>query len=287
MFIQPTLISGWVNGNLYVPTTEVIGILPIPDDIREQSAMAPYVHSANSQQKHSFIALMQGTRKPVLPVHTHAEEQYFRLLMNSDPSFSPQSGEPKWNEAVQVWNVNAEARDGVYYKLVEQLKTYYSRWKAHLNVKEALSLTSEQRRPVAQMVHNPNRSRIVPPVTPRPLQPYRALTGFSEHEASDLHPPSLNTIPASTDPTANYTQQIEIRVQQRVATRLQKKTPINKTRRPRTCKKCANPNCPGKRRVQDCRNPCQDCGKVDCAGRNSHKLHLPCPYSEVASHMQG
>ncbi|EKM74532.1 hypothetical protein AGABI1DRAFT_95562 [Agaricus bisporus var. burnettii JB137-S8] len=232
MFIQPTLISGWVNGNLYVPTTEVIGILPIPEDIRGQSAMAPYVHSANSQQKHSFIASMQGTRKPVLPVHTHAEEQYFRSLMNSDPSFSPQSGEPKWNEAVQVWNANAESRDGVYYKLVEQLKTYYSRWKAHLNVKEALSLTSEQRRPVTQMVHDPNRSRVVPPVSPRPLQPHHALTGFSEHE------------PISTDSMANYTQQIETRIQQRVATRLQKKTPIDKPRRPRTCKKCANPNCP-------------------------------------------
>ncbi|KAF7762010.1 hypothetical protein Agabi119p4_10002 [Agaricus bisporus var. burnettii] len=249
MFIQPTLISGWVN-----------------EDIRGQSAMALYVHSANSQQKHSFIASMQGTRKPVLPVHTHAEEQYFRSLMNSDPSFSPQSGEPKWNEAIQVWNANAESRDGVYYKLVEQLKTYYSRWKAHLNVKEALSLTSEQRRPVTQMVHDPNRSRVVPPVSPRPLQPHHALTGFSEHEPSELHPPSFNTIPVSTDSMANYTQQIETRIQQWVATRLQKKTPIDKPRRPRTCKKCANPNCPG------------------C---NSHKLHLPCPYSEIASHMQG
>jgi hypothetical protein len=117
MFTHPTLIGGWVNGNLYVPTAEVIGILPIPDDVRELSAMAPYVHSSTNHQKYSFIASMQGTRKPVLPVHTASEEQYFRTLMNTDPSFSPQSGEPHWGEAVKVWNSNAEVQDGVYYKV--------------------------------------------------------------------------------------------------------------------------------------------------------------------------
>jgi hypothetical protein len=119
LLINPVHISGWVNGNLYFPTNERLGILPIPEDIRSSAAMAPYVPVLHQNQKYHFLAEIQGTRKPVLPVHTSTEKQLFRHLMTSNPAFSPTSGEPRWREAVQIWNSNAEHTDNVSYKVIK------------------------------------------------------------------------------------------------------------------------------------------------------------------------
>jgi len=40
---KPTQVSSWMNGNFYIKTDEVIGILPIPDEIRLSSGMAGYM----------------------------------------------------------------------------------------------------------------------------------------------------------------------------------------------------------------------------------------------------
>jgi hypothetical protein len=117
MLIDPTHISGWVNGNLYVPTTEVLGILPIPEDIRRDCAMAPYDPLLHRSQKHYFLAEMQGTRKPILPIHTLAEKQLWRELINGNSAFSPISGEPRWSDAVKIWNSKAEEQVNVAYKV--------------------------------------------------------------------------------------------------------------------------------------------------------------------------
>src|SRR6266446_1171478 len=69
-------ISGWINGNLYIASKEVLGILPIPDDVRISSGMQAYF-SLSELKKHSFLAKMQGTHKAVLPVHTKAEKDLF------------------------------------------------------------------------------------------------------------------------------------------------------------------------------------------------------------------
>jgi len=49
-----------------------------------------------------------------------------------------------------------------------------------------------------------------------------------------------------------------------------------KPRKHRTCTKCAQPDCPGSQKVQNCRNPCRDCGVVQCQGRNSKQPNEPC-----------
>lgn len=118
MFNEPVQIGGWVNGNLYTPTSESFGILPIPDDIRLSSGMAPFVPSTcDSSQQHWFLASKQGTRKPILPVHTKEEHQLFKSLLKHDPSFTPQTGEPNWRAAVKVWNSYADRTGNVYYKV--------------------------------------------------------------------------------------------------------------------------------------------------------------------------
>ena len=117
MFVCPAPISGWVNGNLYVPTTEEIGILPIPEEIHTSSGMAGYVPALDRDQQHWFLAKKQGTRKPILPIHTSAEKELFHELMNHNSSFSPQSGEPRWRDAVKIWNAKADRDDNISYKV--------------------------------------------------------------------------------------------------------------------------------------------------------------------------
>lgn len=108
-----------MNTNLYVPTSEVLGILPIPENIRLNSQMLAYDNMAlpDEYRKHQFLAKIQGTQKPILPIHTSVEKKLFRELMNSHPSFSPVSGEPRWQDAVKVWNSRAGVMDGVSYKV--------------------------------------------------------------------------------------------------------------------------------------------------------------------------
>ncbi|KAF8867530.1 hypothetical protein CPB84DRAFT_1859325 [Gymnopilus junonius] len=117
MLIDPTHISGWVNGNLYVPTTEILGILPIPEDIRRDCDMAPYDPLLHRSQQHYFLAEMQGTCKPILPIHTSAEKQLRQELINSNSAFSPISCEPRWSDAVKIWNSKAEEHAKVSYKV--------------------------------------------------------------------------------------------------------------------------------------------------------------------------
>jgi len=59
--IHPQMITGWVNGNLYQPTKEVMGVLPIPPKICLNTAMGAYVPSLHGKQPHHFLASIQGT----------------------------------------------------------------------------------------------------------------------------------------------------------------------------------------------------------------------------------
>jgi hypothetical protein len=98
VLVNPTEITGWVNGNYYVPTTESLGILPIPLETRESSGIATYISGPitniktgekKKPQRHDFLARMQGTRRPVLPVHTTAERLMFRTLITKNKEFNP------------------------------------------------------------------------------------------------------------------------------------------------------------------------------------------------------
>jgi hypothetical protein len=112
---------GWVNTNLYTRTTEVLGILPIPTSIRTETGMAEYQPAADHKQKHHFLAEMQGTRKPVLPVHSPAERNLFRQLMNTSLEFNQPDGPPNWKQAIKLWNRQADMTDGISYKVCQQI----------------------------------------------------------------------------------------------------------------------------------------------------------------------
>ncbi|KAF8870352.1 hypothetical protein CPB84DRAFT_1908275, partial [Gymnopilus junonius] len=107
---------------------------------------------------------MQGTRKPVLPVHTDAEKNLFHFLMQSSEEFCSKTRGPIWKPAVKLWNRYADANDDIFYKLEEQLKIYYTEWKVNLNSKETLSLTYNARKALATTLKHPARSTAVVPV---------------------------------------------------------------------------------------------------------------------------
>ncbi len=114
----PRLPVGWVNGNLYTPTKEVLGVLPIPDDVRLSAGMNEYIPSLDAQRSHRFLAHLQGTSKPVLPVHTRAERKMFSELMRTHEDFKALGGSPNWKKAVKVWNRLAEDNPNLSYKVV-------------------------------------------------------------------------------------------------------------------------------------------------------------------------
>ncbi|KAF8996471.1 hypothetical protein BDZ89DRAFT_1149038 [Hymenopellis radicata] len=101
----------WINGNLYQPTTEQMGIMRIPD-----------------AQKQSFLARLQGTKKAVLPLHTAGERQLFSELMKTCEDFT--------------------STTDVFYKLSEQLTAYYNGdWKSNSDTRLSLSLAFKQTQP--------------------------------------------------------------------------------------------------------------------------------------------
>ncbi len=116
-------ISGWVNGNLYQRTSEVFGILPIPDDVRSNSGMESFIPAADASQQYSWLARKHGTRKAVLPLHSHSEYRFFGDLMRDDLTFNPRSDrEPNWLEATRIWNRRAETDDAISYKVSSRIQ---------------------------------------------------------------------------------------------------------------------------------------------------------------------
>jgi hypothetical protein len=125
IMVDPPKPTGWVNGNLYVKTEEVAGILPIPADVRVNSGMLEYLPSISEPQlckkKDRFLAQKQGVRKPALPFHTPVERSEFRRLMRENAEFTRKDGTLNLKAAVKIWNSIAERRDDLDYKVSSAL----------------------------------------------------------------------------------------------------------------------------------------------------------------------
>ncbi|KAH6902446.1 hypothetical protein BKA70DRAFT_1229093 [Coprinopsis sp. MPI-PUGE-AT-0042] len=106
--------------------------------------------------------------------------------MQKDARFGPTSnGGPNWDSAVRIWNQTADSTDGIYYKLVEQLKSYYTSWKTNLNIKTTLSLTHNERAPVRAALLHPTRATNVPSIAHHHLQTHTVHHGFMEVESHE------------------------------------------------------------------------------------------------------
>lgn len=136
MYLQDVLIggytgpdiAGWVNGNAYKQTDEVpIGVLPIPKEVREQHQLRDYVKPpeghGSKRPRHDFLAELQGTRKPILPVHTSRERALFATFMERLPLGN--TSKPNWEAMSKEWNDFANQREGVYYKVRRMSRYIY------------------------------------------------------------------------------------------------------------------------------------------------------------------
>jgi hypothetical protein len=109
-------LTGWVNGDLYVPAGEKIGILPITDSIRVTADIESYQHSLDSKNKNSYLARQQGSKYAIIAVHTTAEKVLFKKLMQENPLFSRTNVSPDWKQGAKVWNQSANGQD-IFYKV--------------------------------------------------------------------------------------------------------------------------------------------------------------------------
>ncbi|KAF8075254.1 hypothetical protein FPV67DRAFT_1728203, partial [Lyophyllum atratum] len=300
MLIRPRVMTGWVNGNLYEPTREVAGVLPIPEDVRRKSAMGSYIPGLHAKQRHHFLASMQGTRKPVLPIHNDSEKELFRRLMTGNTGFSDPVSGPRWDVAVEIWNNEADRNE----KLTEQLKVYYNgAWKKNANTKQTKAMTALVRLPIKEAVRNPQRSRDAPKVPERTRELHSATKGLLQLElppqstsanraptphtsptpapvpsSSALMPaPAVLALPAPQPlPSESQFHSAALELARKRARASIPDLPNKRQRKRRTCRKCGDPECPGNQKVSNCRNPCQDCGQMNCRGRNTSKRSKNC-----------
>jgi hypothetical protein len=109
--------TGWVNGNLYQPTTETFGIVPVPPDVLVATSMEKYDQSLDLKQQHAYLAQKQGTRKAVLPIHTEAEYRLFSYFMRDPTLFTKSNDSPNWHILVKTWNCKANEEPLIFYKV--------------------------------------------------------------------------------------------------------------------------------------------------------------------------
>ncbi|KAJ3777917.1 hypothetical protein FB446DRAFT_699599 [Lentinula raphanica] len=195
--------AGWVNGNFYIPTTEVMGILPIPEKIRRDSGMLEYDVNLHRAQTHWFIASLQGTQRPVLPIHNKREEDLFRDLILTNTGAS----EPRWDNIVLAWNTTANNDSDVSYKIIEHLRLYYNgEWKSLANIKQTLAQTAEDRRRAKKHVHDPLRMKSLPAALEAPLSLHHVPSGLRSLESTPL-PQAPPVSPHITQSVIEGTQQ--------------------------------------------------------------------------------
>lgn len=110
-------LTGWINGDLYIPAGEKIGILPVPDSIRVTADIESYQHQFDSKSKNSYLARQQGSKYAVIAVHTTAEKVLFKKLMQENPLFARTNAGPDWKQGAKVWNRSANGED-IFYKVL-------------------------------------------------------------------------------------------------------------------------------------------------------------------------
>jgi hypothetical protein len=223
--------AGWVNSNLYQPTAESFGIVPIPSDICIATNMDRFdIGLQNSKQRHAYLAQKQGTRCAVLPVHTNAEFKLFSGFMR-DPTFFISNDVPKWSVIAKAWNRKANedssSLNSIFYKvfpllnnsgfspskvinvqLVEHLENYYTKWRRNANTKLSVLAASDEISSLSASLRKPQRANLlVPPVQqrerPSTVVPTKGLLPVGQplgsRATSSISMDALIGIQASTD----------------------------------------------------------------------------------------
>ncbi len=95
----------------------------------------------------------------------------------------------------------------------------------------------------------------------------------AESSARPLTTPGAST---STAPTDSLRAHLEAAARKRASESLATEPAHKKQRRERHCAKCDSTDCRGRKSVDLCMNPCRDCLKLTCRGRNTKRPTKPC-----------
>ena len=108
-------LTGWVNGDLYTPAGEKIGILPVPALLRASGDIESH-QPEDGKFRHAYLACEQGTKYAVISVHTPAEKALFKMLMQENPAPNQTNPLPDWKRGAAAWNRRANGKD-IFYKV--------------------------------------------------------------------------------------------------------------------------------------------------------------------------
>ena len=166
--------------------------------------MGEYQALLHLNQPQKFLASMQGTRKPILPIHSREECNLFRQLVTENVSFAS----AQWEIAVKIWNGYADEHKEILYKvcsthsvcpmiysyevlpswqLAEHLKIYFNGdWKSQANTKQTMAVTAKDRLPLKKALQDPSQSETAPQATESTMQLHAVAKGFVP-----LDPPAI------------------------------------------------------------------------------------------------
>ncbi|TCD61520.1 hypothetical protein EIP91_008291 [Steccherinum ochraceum] len=150
-------LGGWVNGNDYTRSKEVIGILPLPQATKTSLDMLNYnaAFAKKAAVRHRELALRQGTQYAVLPIHTAAERALFRCMI-TQLGENDQSRAPNWQALATRWSGHCDGRT-IFYKLPEHLRAHWKSWMDIVNEKSSVS--------ISQAAYDEMRTALVPSMT--------------------------------------------------------------------------------------------------------------------------
>jgi len=117
-------LTGWINGDLYTPAGERIGILQVPDLTRATADIESY-HAEDAKYRHAYLAQQQGTKYAVISIHTSAEKVLFKKLMQESPTFNQTNATPDWKQGAAVWNRKANGKE-IFYKVPSELYAQFN-----------------------------------------------------------------------------------------------------------------------------------------------------------------
>ncbi|KAH0580185.1 hypothetical protein H2248_001707 [Termitomyces sp. 'cryptogamus'] len=123
--------------------------------LQVEAGMLEFVKSTDAAQKQAYLAKMQGTQRPILPINTVAEQNLFNQLMQECDDFCSLTTSIKLS-AVKIWNHYAEAEDDIYYKLEEHLTSHFKgNWKDVTNLIHSVCQALASINPLQKYLHNP------------------------------------------------------------------------------------------------------------------------------------
>ncbi|KAG6808759.1 hypothetical protein H0H92_002998 [Tricholoma furcatifolium] len=180
IYSLPPIQLSWVNGNLYQKSDETMGLTAISKSVRIEAGMQDFVEETDATQKQAYLARIQGTRRPILPVHTIAERKLFNRLMRESHEFRSSKSSISIN-AVKLWNRYAETEDDIFYKLEEQLTSHFNgKWQDVANSIQSICQAKPFTKNLEQRLQDPKRpSRIVNPPADQ-MTPHCVTEGFAE-----------------------------------------------------------------------------------------------------------